>query len=277
MKMKNENARRRPGARLPTGLPERIARTNAETENARIEAEKYAIEKDNERKRTLAEIQRDINAKEQEEETKRQNQKYERDLEAARIQENSRIAQSHEQAESERFASQQSTEKVRIQEEEESRRTEIQARRDVAISESENRVKEKAIAEISNMFSSYLKYTTESHKAEIELLYKNSEIQKEKFMRLIDANQSEKEKLMELSAQASSDTDKLNYLNRIDDCEATIKTLIEKDEEADKNLKAALAQISYRQRVETQKSNEKLISTDMLFLSQPDAEIGEAQ
>lgn len=82
---------------------------------------------------------------------------------------------------------------------------------------------------------------------------------------------------MELSAQAANDVDKLNYLTRIDDLEATIKSLTEKDAESDKELKSTLAQISYRQRIETQKSNEKMISMNSLFLTQQDAplELGE--
>lgn len=285
---------------------ERIAKMKTDAEIAKAETEKYAIGEDVKVKIETAKIQENIEANEQKEITKRQQQELEQTTKQtaiheegentrAKIQENINAKGEEEKTKRQQHELEQTTAQAAIREEgentrakiqenisakkeeEDTNRTKINADRDVAISESESRVKEKAISEISNMFESYLKYTTESHKAEIELLYKSIEIQKEKFFKLLEKNQSEKEKLMELSARTANGVDKMDYQTRIDDLEATIKKIIEEDAESDKKLKSTLAQISYRQRIETQKSNEKMISMNSLFLTQQDAplELGE--
>lgn len=168
------------------------------------------------------------------------------------------------------------TKRKEIAENEKTKRTQIAQdaetqRQEQAESEATKRVqldvdfKKKASEDMAKMFSTYMEYTSESYKATLEFLYKESVERKEKFLAVMNSARNEKALLLDLSKKAKGQ-EKLDYINKLDELEYTIQREIDLDAECDKELLATFAELKYKQE-KLDRQGQNMISTNTLFLN----------
>ena len=166
-------------------------------------------------------------------------------------------------------------EKARVHEEHDTKRAEINAETERIVSENAKQVqireleaKEKVAAEVSKMFDSYLNFLSDNTRQKIELLEKNEEVRKAKYIATLESTREEQSHILELSKEAKGQ-DKLEYLDKLDELESTINSLIKKDEEDSKMFKEELEFIDYKAQKELQNSmnnNMRLMSSGNVSL-----------
>lgn len=157
------------------------------------------------------------------------------------------------------------TECTKITEEENTKRVEINANRDIEITNKEMQIKYEALSTMKDMFTSYLNVVSESHKAEIEALIAFNETRKVKYLASLEKAQARHEKLLDLSKEAKGQ-EKLNYLNESRELEKTIRDLQTADKEADEDLTGTLAMLRDKQKHDMEQGQTKLTNMDSLFI-----------
>lgn len=132
--------------------------------------------------------------------------------------------------------------------------------------------REKACQEISKMFIAYMDHASENYRFELQKLYDDNIHRREINLQKIQDARVEKEKVMQLSRELSGQ-EKLDMLTRCDELENTINFINEADMHAEEDLKAKLASIAYKQKLDMEQNraafNEnqnKLFGINQLFL-----------
>lgn len=132
--------------------------------------------------------------------------------------------------------------------------------------------REKACQEISKMFIAYMDHASENYRFELQKLYDDNIHRREINLQKIQDARVEKEKVMQLSRELSGQ-EKLDMLTRCDELENTINFINEADMRAEEDLKAKLASIAYKQKLDMEQNraafNEnqnKLFGINQLFL-----------
>lgn len=184
-------------------------------ESIRANADVQIATGENERKITIARIEKEIQETEQREETNRK--------------------EIEETEETKRFESEQAT-----------RRAEIEANRQIEVA---------ARKSVADVFNSYMQYVSEAYKAEIDFLIKENLDRKEKFLATLQSAREEKAHILELSKEAKGQEklDYLNKSDELEETIRMLLDKDSKDEDNMKAELQIISYKQDRERAEGQK------------------------
>lgn len=230
-------------------------KAQADVQTAEIERQTQLdlAEKENQKFYARAQAEKDVRIKQEEERTRQVQIDAEKELELAQKQKEQAVALAQ-------------SEKEVKQEEERTRQTKINADKEIELAEKNKQIQIQAIETTKEMFTNYLQFVSEKHRAEINFLIHQSENLKAKFLASIEEARKRKEYLLELSKDVKGQ-EKINYLNAAHDIEDNIKEMQNADKQADMDLAAKLTLLNDSQKREVEEGQAKLTNVNTLFLN----------